>query len=321
MKQTSLLLLLSIFLASCANVATSAPAAPDSSTLDSTPTPQSTETQTVVPTATEMPDPNMPLGEMGKDAEGKYVKMENGDIARKVEYKNSAGEILYEGWAVEKTQKGGITLLGTGGPYRAVPVKLMIASNVSGGEVFASLTSPDNPDSGFDSLNSVVGTALRARKNISNSDLVGLNDYIDKLRKGELSLPFITSFGKSVEGFLGPDTGFITIVVPYDSLDPATVNGVTEWLDAYPESRSSFRSTVLGVDKDGNIVGLIASKKPLNELPDNITRMLLLYHAANIINDEDQTHQEWSNNLSIYILYADAKGDKKVPDIIITRNP
>ena len=318
--------LFSMSLTAC-NAAPTLTAPESTSASDSSPapdftlTPGPTETPTVVPTATEIPDPTMPLGETGKDAEGTYVKMENGDIARKIEYKNSAGEILYEGWAVEKTQKGGIDLLNITRYEKAAPVKLMIASNVLGGEALASLTSPDNPDVSHDSLMGAVYTALKPRYNIPDGDNDGISDLFDKLGKGVLSLPFITSSGESVEGKLGPDTGFITIVVPYDSLDPATVNGVSEWLDPYSEPRLSFRSTVLGVDKDGNIIGLIASKEPFNELPDKLIRALVLFHPANIIKEEDQTTQGFPNILQHFVQSADAMGAEKVPDIIITRNP
>ncbi|GEM_PF-1835671 len=289
---------------------------------DSTPTPRPTETPTAVPTATEIPDPTMPLGEVGKDAEGTYVKMENGDIARKIDYKNSKGEILYEGWAVEKTQKGGIPLLDIG-EHNLIPTKLQVAANVEGGHEIASLTYIDNTEASSrpNSLHGVVSPDLRLRLNIDIYNQSQNNDFWSKLFAGSLSIPYTTSTGKSVEGKLGPDTGFITIVVPYDSLDPATVHGVTEWLDPYHESRSSFRSTVLGVDKDGNIVGLIASKKPFNELPDKLIRALVLFHPENVIREEAQTTQEFTAMTQIYVQSADAMGDEKVPDIIITRNP
>jgi len=326
MKQTSLLLLLSIFLASCANVATSAPAAPDSSALaDSTFTPLPTETQTVVPTPTETPDPNMPLGETGKDAEGKYVKMENGDIARKVKYKNSAGEILYEGWAVEKTQKGGIPLWDFGN-VNLIPLSLFVAYDVPEGRSIESLSHQDNinPEGGGGGADSLTGLAipqLFIRKNISRQDQAEMTKFNIEVFNGVATLPLVTSTGESVEGILGPDTGFITIVVPYDSLVPAEGNGVSEWLDPYPTSRRSFRSVVLGVDKAGNVIELLASETPLNELPDNLVRALALHLAANVIQKEDQTTQGFPTVLQSYVKYADASGDEKVPDIIITRSP
>ena len=313
--------------------------APEStSASDSTPatdftptlTPAPTETPTAVPTPTEIPDPTMPLGEVGKDAEGKYVKMENGDIARKVEYKNSAGEILYEGWAVEKTQDGGIPLWDFGN-VNLIPFSLFVTYDVPGIHSIESLSHQDNinPEGGGGGSDSLTGVAIADlfhrkninTKNISTSDQAEMQKFNIEVFNGVATLPLVTSTGESVEGKLGPETGFITIVVPYDSLVPTTENGVTEWLDPYPTSRSSFRSTVLGVDKDGNVIELLASETPLNELPDNLVRALALHLAASVIDKEDQTTQGFPLILQAYVRYADASGDEKVPDIIITRNP
>ncbi len=309
-----ILISIGILLASCAP-ATSTPQLV-------TNIPVSTTIPTNVPTTTLTPiatlDPNVPVGTRGQDAQGEFVTTENGVIARKVEYKSASGEILWSGWAVEKTQAGGIALLDSG-PYKVVPVKLLFASDVVGGEALISLTSPADPDGGHDSLMSAVYTALLERKNISMSDNNGSRDFWDKLGKGELSLPFTTSKGTSTEVFLGSDTGFTTIVVPYTLLVPAEGNGVSEWVDV--RSGIRFRSILIGVDSAGNAIGLIASEKPLNELPDSAVRLLTLFHSASIIAVESQEVQGYSVTLDLFVQYADKKGNKTVPDIIITRRP
>lgn len=316
--------LFSMSLTAC-NAAPTLTAPESTSAPDFTPTPRPTETPTVVPTPTEIPDPTMPLGEVGKDAEGTYVKMENGDIARKVEYKNSAGEILYEGWAVEKTQKGGIPLWDFGN-VNLIPFSLFVTYDVPGIHSIESLSHQDNinPEGGGGGADSLTGLAIAHlfhRKNINTSDQAEMQKFNIEVFNGVATLPLITSTGEAVEGKLSSETGFITIVVPFDSLIPSEGNGVSEWLDPYSTSRRSFRSTVLGVDKDGNIIELLASETPLNELPDNLVRALALHLAASVIDKEDQTIQSFPIKLQSYVKYADASGDEKVPDIIITRNP
>ena len=241
--------------------------------------------------------------------------MENGDIARKLDYKTATGEVLWAGWAVEKTQQGGISLLDSI-ETNAAQLRMFVQVDVPGGASLVSLTHVDSLDSttNANALTTTVYTAIKVRENITD-----VNAWFKLLRAGNAFLSIITSTGETADVRLGPETGFVTIVVPYDSIESATVTGVTEWLDPYSNSRASFRSMVLGVDENGNAICLIGSEKPLNELPDKVIRMITLYHAGNIINDPDQTTQEWSDWLSVFVTYADAKGDKTVPDIIITR--
>lgn len=287
-----------------------------------TPTPRLTEIPTVVPTPTEIPDPTMPLGETGKDAEGKYVKMENGDIARKVEYKNSAGEILYEGWVVEKTQKGGIPLLDYS-DANLIPSWLLVDPAVLGGHEIQSLTHKDNIEgsSGPDSLTAAAQTELYHQKNIDTSDQDAMRTFRLEVLEGIATVPIITSTGGVVESELGPKKGFITIVVPYESLVPAEGSGISEWLDPYPDSRRSFRSTALGVSSDGNTICLVGSQASLNELPDKLIRALDLLCFANIVDKVDQKETGFPSVLQHFVKFADAGGAEKVPDIIVTRNP
>ena len=145
-----------------------------------------------------------------------------------------------------------------------------------------------------------------------------------------MTIPIITTSGTDEGGRpittrsevrLGPNTGVITIVVSYESLDPAKVPGVTEWLDPYPETRFSFRSTVLGVDVDGNAIVLIASEKPLNELPVKLIRALLLFGPENIFRQEDQTEPYFNINLSVWVINADQNPGETEPDIIVKLRP
>ncbi|MBP6811480.1 MAG: hypothetical protein KA138_08165 [Saprospiraceae bacterium] len=311
--ETKVLILISIgiLLASCAH-ATSTPS-PVTNTPAPTTIPTNIPTITFTPTTT--PDPNAPEGTRGSDAQGEFIKMENGDIARKLDYKTATGEVLWAGWAVEKTQQGGISLLDSI-ETNAAQLRMFVQVDVPGGASLVSLTHVDSLDSttNANALTTTVYTAIKVRENITD-----VNAWFKLLRAGNAFLSIITSTGETADVRLGPETGFVTIVVPYDSIESATVTGVTEWLDPYSNSRASFRSMVLGVDENGNAICLIGSEKPLNELPDKVIRMITLYHAGNIINDPDQTTQEWSDWLSVFVTYADAKGDKTVPDIIITR--
>lgn len=306
-----ILISIGILLASCTPTTSTPP--PVTNTPVPTTIPTNIPTITFTPTATL--DPNAPEGTRGLDAEGEFVKMENGDMARKVEYKTAPNEVVWTGWAIEKTQPGGISLIDDVAT-NAAQLRVLIQPNVPGGAGLESLTHVDSLDSttNANALTTIVYTAIKVRENITD-----VNAWFKLLRAGNAFLPIVTSTGESSDVRLGPETGFINIVVPYDSLDPATVGGVTEWKDPYPESRKNFRSTMVGVDVNGDAICLIGSEEPLDELSDKVIRMIALYCAGNIINDPDQTSQEWSNWLDVIVQYSEAKGDKKVPDIIITR--
>ncbi len=315
--KTKIVIFISIYilLASCAPSTSTLP--PVTNMPVSTTVPTNIPTITFTPTATL--DPNAPEGTRESDAEGEYIEMENGDIARKVEYITATGEALWTGWAIEKTQPGGIPLLDIG-ELNAVQTRLLVQPNIPGSENILSLTHPDNLESstGDNALSGVVSAALQTRMNILG-DNTKVTPWFKQVSSGTATLPIITSTGDAVHVLLGPKTAFVTIVVPYESLDPSTVAGVTEWKDPYSESRKNFRSTVLGVDVNGNAICLIGSEEPLDTLPDKVIRLLSLWHAGNMINDPAQTTQEWSDWLSVFVTYADAKGNKKVPDIIIIR--
>jgi len=300
-----------ILLASCA---------PSTSTLPfATNMPNSTTIPTNIPTITFTPtatlDPNAPEGTRESDSEGEYIEMGNGDLARKVEYKTATGEVLWTGWAIEKTQPGGIPLIDDVAT-NAAQLRVLVQPNVSGGAGVASLTHIDSLDStpSDQALTHTIYTAIKVRENITD-----VNAWFKLLRAGNALLPIITSTGEAADVRLGQKTGFVNIVVPYDSLDPAVVAGVTEWKDPYSGSRKNFRSTVMGVDVNGDAVCLIGSEEPLDKLSDKVVRMIVLYCAGNIINDPDQSTQEWSNWLDVIVQYSEAKGDKIIPDIIITR--
>jgi len=313
--KVEILISIGILLASCAPATSTPPP------LTNTPVPTTIPTNipTIALTPTSTPDPNAPEGTRGSDAEGEFVKMENGDISRKVEYKTATGEVLWAGWTIEKTQPGGISLIDIG-EINVVQTRLLFQPNIQGGELFLSLTHEDNLENSpnANALTTVVDTSLQIRNNILG-DNKALSTWFTQMFHGTAVLPIITSSGEGADVLLGPKTGFVTVIVPFESLDPATVAGVTEWKDPYSESRKNFRSTVLGVDVNGNAICLIGSEEPLDTLPDKVIRLLSLWHAGNIINDPDQTTQEWSDWLSVFVTYADAKGNKNVPDIIIIR--
>ncbi len=311
-----ILISIGILLASCAP-ATSTPQLV-------TNIPVSTTIPTNVPTTTLTPiatlDPNAPVGTRGQDAQGEFVTTENGDVARKVEYKTTSGEILWSGWAIEKTQAGGIPLLDIL-HFNQIPTKLYVSPDVAGAHNLKLLAHPDNTESfnTIDSLDSMVRTELYIRLKVDPTSNTETNAISQKLRAEGVPLSLITSTGESVEMLLGAETGFMTIVVPYDTLLLEEGNGVSEWTDV--RSGLRFRSTMLGVDSAGNAIGLIASEKPLNELPDNTIRLIDLFHPASIIAIENQEVQGYSVMLDLFVQYADKKGAKTIPDIIITRRP
>ena len=333
MKRLTLISLLLILTACSGGEATKSAATETpplaTQTVEPTATNTPVPTETITPTPTEIPDPTAPLGEYGRDADGVYVIMENGDIARKREFKTATGEILYTGWVVEKTQPGGISLVNVE-PIKAIQAKLFIDPNVPGGEAILSLTQVDSTAMSYTltSITSDVRTALIKRPNNANATA---SDFYDQLSKGRVTIPIITTSGTDEVGLpittrsevrLGPNTGVITIVVPYESLDPAKVPGATEWLAPYQDARFSFRSVVKGVDAEGNAIVIIASEKPLNELPVKLIRAIFLFGPERIFGQEDQTTEQYfSVTLQVWVQDADKNPPETVEDIIVKLRP
>ena len=120
MKKISSLLLLTIFLASCAPAVTPATPTP---AVTNTPAPTATLTLTPTPqpTPTETPDPNMPsdaTGEKTVDGKKVYIKESEGRTYEwiKQELTMVGGEkINIEGWYVQKT-------IGDNGKPGAIPL-------------------------------------------------------------------------------------------------------------------------------------------------------------------------------------------------------
>jgi PBP1b-binding outer membrane lipoprotein LpoB len=332
MKRLTLISLILILTACSGGQATKSAATetppPATQTAEPTATNTPAPTETITPTPTEAPDPTAPLGKYGRDADGVYVIMENGDIARKREFTTATGEILYKDWVVEKTQPGGIKLINFGYSH-VIPATLFVDPNVPGSEAILSLTQVNNTamSNTLTSITSNVGAALNKRPNIANANV---SDFFNQLSKGGVTIPIITSSGTDEVGLpittrsevrLGPNTGVITIAVPYESLDPAKVPGVSEWMDPIQDQRSYFRSTVRGVDAEGNAIVLIASEKPLNELPIKLIRALLLFGPENIFRQEDQTEPYFNINLSVWVINADQNPGETEPDIIVKLRP
>ncbi len=105
MKRISRFLLLSIFLASCADAVTPMPVLTETSA----PTATLALTDTPQPTPTETPDPDRPAGTFGKDAQGEYVDVnENGHTVR-YRYEtivDDRGNEIYTGWFASHVENG-----------------------------------------------------------------------------------------------------------------------------------------------------------------------------------------------------------------------
>lgn len=88
-------------------------------------------------------------------------------------------------------------------------------------------------------------------------------------------------------GRLSTTTGFITTIVPYESLVPGPGNGVQ---DFYDTDDNHYRYKTLGTDNIGNVIGFIAleTDKPLSEFTNEQLFEMLLFHPVNVIKEIDQ---------------------------------
>ena len=327
MKRLTLISLILILTACSGGQATKSAAtetpSPATQTVEPTATNTPVPTETITPTPTEVPDPTAPLGEYGRDAEGVYVKMENGDIARKREFKTATGEILYVGWVVEKTQPGGISFVNVG-PLKAIQAKLFINPNVPGSELLLSLTQVNNTamSTTRTSITSAVGAALNKRPNIANANV---SDFFDQLRKEGATIPIISSSDVHADVLLGPGTGVKIIGVPYNWFPQEMMATVTQSWEPYSGGNFGIRSTVLGVDAEGNAICLMAFEKPLNELPnelrDKLMRAYFLVCPDNIFRQEDQKEQGITDDTQVLILNADQNPGETEPDVIVNWRP
>lgn len=153
-----------------------------------------------------------------------------------------------------------------------------------------SLTFKDNVDHTSEYLASTILAQLYERyyhQPATSLTSEQRSQYRQRLYSGEATLPYITSTGEDAMGRLSTTTGFITTIVPYESLVPGPGNGVQ---DFYDTDDNHYRYKTLGTDNIGNVIGFIAleTDKPLSEFTNEQLFEMLLFHPVNVIKEIDQ---------------------------------
>ena len=98
----------------------------------------------------------------------------------------------------------------------------------------------------------------------------------------------LTNGSRTYSWYPGPNNGATVYVLNYQVTTPTKENGFWKWMDM--PNQTHFHTTFWGIDTKGNILGAIASEKPLSELDDMEVRMLALYHIAVALNNTNVTN-------------------------------
>lgn len=259
-------------------------------------------------------DPNTPEGATGKDSQGYYKDVIDGNKTeryRDIVLYNSSGEIVYRGWLSLRTAPEGFPTLdypndtGMEGYERDLAhIRVLVSAQADGALRLASLVHNDKTMDQVNDLDltSEVVVEIFKRMNGRNPQESELWDFDKAIQNSELPINFTTADGQSHAWHVSPDHGSVVIVSDWDSMDPSDGSGVSEFDDPYDTTgKTKVRARALGLDEEGNIVGEIAVNVPLDTLTDEQLWELILFHMANVINHEDQGEQYFNNTLSSFI--------------------
>ena len=271
------LLVLIISLASCSPLSTNTLATATSLPLTQTPT----EAFTVTPTLTPLPSAT-PTKVILKDGD---TKIENGEtFIYKVIQSTDSQEPQYRGWFRDLTPRA-IPLYdckfyipdGNGG-FKICqdigPIKVYVEESVLGTDAIKSLTHTELvvPSNGnvlnSEFLGAVDGKFMQnyfhtkccAAKQYTATEVAPLTNG---LQNGN-TIPYtFTVDSKEYTWYPGPNAGATVYILNYASTNPTKDNGFWKWYDMPYETY--FHTAFWGIDTQGNILGAIASEKPLRE--------------------------------------------------------
>lgn len=302
MKHLFCLFLLSVFLVSCANAVTSPPEFTETIPPTSTVEP----TATIALTPTETPDPNMPPGATGFDEKGQYIKeTAEGTFTWTEKTDAITGEIVFSEWTRPITDEEGIPVVDfvyddikdIGSIHVYVSDKVIESANLP---LFVHTNK--TPEQGNDNdLTSRAIVTIFERVNSRSPSGPEMHDFLTKMLNGDISIDFFTvdpSQTYSVK--FNPDFRPQVFVTDWDSLEgePDITNNPIG---------ISLRSKILGVDEDGNLMGVIATNVPLDTLTEEQWVEIILFHTASVIDRPDQTEQFFNSTLAGWLAGADNK--------------
>lgn len=331
MKRISRLLLLSIFLASCANVATPTLVVTETSARTTTAmfTPTSTEAPTATPEPTKTPDPlgGAPEGATGKDSKGNYIKevTENG-----YEYPYTYNAEL--GQWVREVAYFPIYDWPT---FNSMQFKIFITEGTLGERNLYQMTHKDftvadiPPGGIFDPPPITASIAPKLEERYFADDTRGLLDskkfptlLLEMQGKGEKGheqayMPIILSNGEDAQVKLGTDTGIILTIMDKDTLLKLGGDLVSTWYI----SGVTVYYEVYGIDAAGNELCRLAIDGSIADLSDRDLRIVLMFFPTNFAKNIDQRDQGGMSAFgqAMAIVSAQPQPDGVAQDLTIER--
>lgn len=286
MKQFFRFLLLSIFLASCANSATPAPSVTATVTLTPHPTPTKTEKPA---TPTEIPDPNAPKDGYDtrekKNGEWVYYKEINEVKAAWTKVETTPGNIFYEWTYSATTDPNGIWILDNREFQRDSPSEIRMMVNQLPSQDHSNMNlwiDHPNPAGNFETL----------QKRVDSLSGRFYNDFEKKAKSKYMSEEFFKGFykkdgailffdittpdGKTYHWYptgkdINKDGKYIVTQVPFDE-----ATGPEFMQVPYDEGSDVIYRLALTTDKDGNLHAFMAVSKDILELTDQQQSLFVL---------------------------------------------
>ena len=285
-----------IVVTGCANVTTNVPlSSPTAGTGETTPTLKPTESPA---TPTETRDPNMPPGATGKDAQGNYVKIENGvQVAWNAELNTYERHVMVNDVGVQ------LLALTSQAHSNGVSDQLFLHVNISdklpGFEKVESLSFHNGAGDSIGQTTFADVFMVDLQKVLQKNMGFAFHDF-RQFMSGEFSLSFTTAERSQPWVWkLGPNT---TVVV--DIIDAPIGPGFQTWKDA---EGYTFQ-TRLFTDEQGNlhvwVVPEIAQGTSIDQYSREELMKMYLFGVASVVADSDQTTQHYTQKLSLYAILA-----------------
>jgi hypothetical protein len=242
---------------------------------------------TVAPT--EKPDPlaGAPEGTTGKNGDGEWIKV-NEEKGTTYVWDESAEE-----WVRSLGKFPAIDYFNN----NLGPITIKIFESVIGEDGLSSISFNDlkfaegaKTEHLTDSLIAELYQRIHDKKASSATQEEWLA-YIDSMIKNQVKIPYVTTTGESVVSTFGTKSGFVTTIVPFESLVQEEGNGV---YDFYDTQGNHYRYKTLPPDENGNVIGFIAldTERPLSELTEEQLLTLVLFHPITVIEFEEQKEKE-----------------------------
>jgi len=262
--------------------------------------PESTKTS-VPPTATEAPLINIPK---------ETATIENGMVYTWVEEKDSEGNLLFEGNVAQKTIGLGIPIADfvDGNEYGLQDfgfIQLSVTEKSLGNENMPRFShTAQSPEH----INDVTITGISPGslyKRITGKRAGGAEygEFLNKVGKGEISLDFyILDPDQKSYWFVSPTNGANIYVTDWESME-----GSYENTDASQGNKIHFRSKILGVNAQGELIAQISILEPLDTLTPFQYNELLFMQVAGIFDHADQTKPGLSSTLFDWLAFLDNK--------------